>query len=269
MTAMDDIVGFENMTLQDLKNILDTYAFDTKFKRASSCFYLKNLLTVTLTLLYDSQSYQHYPIPKFNGLNPLFSAAHQLCHSWRNFSLKLNSVLSLQYISTWSVEEIKIWWILARLIHKSITDFSIVCGIQTVITVPSNDSLENLLRFLESAIANDLIYSSNIYINPKELNGGFQLRTMQEISNVLSVIDGKVMLNSVKDFNYLLGIEDFSSMELSDTRVMVNSIEVTKMKEIIVHIQQSIENVENILLHSICDENNEDEDGEEQSLILE
>ncbi|CAG8683696.1 26474_t:CDS:1 [Dentiscutata erythropus] len=258
MAAIDDIVVFENLTLQDLKNILDTYAFDTKPKRASSCFYLKNLLTVTLTLLYGSQSYPHYPIPKFNGLNPLVSAIHQICLSWKNFSLKLEKVLSLQYISTWSLEEINIWWILARLIHKSITDFSIVCGLQTSMTVPSsNDTLENLFRIFELAISNDLIYSSNIYVDPKELNGEFQPRTMQEISNVLSVIDGKVMLNSVKDFNYLLGIEDFSTMEFSDTRVMVNSVEVIKMKETIVQIQQSIENAEQILLqlHLLSDEN--------------
>ncbi|CAG8728505.1 9004_t:CDS:1 [Racocetra fulgida] len=259
------------MTLQDLTNILDTYAFDTKPKRATSCFYLKNLLTATLTLLYGTQSYPHYPIPQLNGLNPLVSAAHQLCISWRNFSLKLETVLTIQYISTWSIEEIHIWWILARLIHRSITDFSIVFGLHKAISNPSDDSLANLLRILELAIANDLIYSSKIYIDPKELNGEFRPRTMQEIAGVLSVIDGKVKLNSVKDFNYLLGIEDFSTMEFSDTKVLVNSVEVTKMKETIIYIQRSIENVENILLqlHLFNNENDENEDNSKTSLNFE
>jgi len=228
-----------------------TYHFDTKGQRISSAAYLRELLYSMFTMLQQTRvPYVPHPAPKFSSkpnVSQRDSIAYQILLTWQEFHEKLIQSLEKENISSWSREELLIWWSMTMFLHACLMEFASKNGWGTVFKY--NENPENLYKHYkncENTFKTDSNYSNSIHPSYNELFGGFSPCNLENVKDYLPVIEGKVLLNSQHDFNYLFGIEE--TFLDNGTKVSQENLEVEKLRKLVKMVQDRIQPLRDILL---------------------
>ncbi|RGB32811.1 hypothetical protein C1646_705954 [Rhizophagus diaphanus] len=230
-----------------------TYHFDTKGQRISSAAYLRELLYSMFTMLQQTRApYVPHPTPKFSSkpnVSQRDSIAFQILLTWQEFHEKLIQSLEKENISSWTREELLIWWNMTRFLHVCLMEFASKNGWGTTFKYSENpEFLYKQYKNCENTFRTDTYYASSIHPSYNELFGGLSPCILENVKGHLPVIEGKVLLNSQHDFNYLFGIEE-SSLD-NGTKVSQENLEVEKLRKLVKVVQDHIQPLKKILLRN-------------------
>lgn len=222
--------------------IYKMYHFDTKNQRISSASYLRELLYSMFTMLQPMIPYVSHPTPNFSAIKPNISqrdcVGFQILLTWQEFHEKLLQSLNEDNISSWTLEELTIWWSMTKFLLTCLIEFASKNGWGAFFKQKENS--ENLLRqykICESSFKKDLCYANSIHLNQNELFGDCKPCDLESVKGVIPVIEGKVLLNSQHDFNFLFGIEESFVFD-QGTKISQENQEVKSLKRLIAIVQE-------------------------------
>ncbi|RIA89147.1 hypothetical protein C1645_755851 [Glomus cerebriforme] len=222
--------------------IYKTYNFDTKYQRISSAAYLRELLYSMFTMLQQTRvPYVPHQVPKFSrpNVSQRDSVGYQILLTWQEFHEKLLQSLDKENISSWTLEELSIWWAMTRFLHACLMELASKNGWGAYFKYKENsDNLLKQFKNCESTFDTDSYYASSIHLNYNELFGVCSPCNLEKVKGVIPVIEGKVLLNSQHDFNYLFGIEE--TFLDRGTKVSQENLEVKNLKKLVGMVQDHI-----------------------------
>ncbi|CAI2164665.1 17115_t:CDS:1 [Funneliformis geosporum] len=224
--------------------VYKSYYFETKHQRISSATYIRELLYSMFTILQPTkESYIPHPVPKFPlrpNISQRESIGYYIILTWQEIYGKLLQSLEKDSLSTWTLEELHIWWAMIRLLHICLMELAFKNGWGAFFKHKA-DNAENLLKlfkFCEMSFKKDLSYANAVHISFNEILGDFKPCNLEQAKGLLPVIEGKVLLNSQHDFNNLFGIEE--SFMLEGTKISHESLEVKNLRTLIGKVQEHI-----------------------------
>src|ERR1051325_8483721 len=221
-----------------------TYYFETKYQRVSSAAYLRELLYSIYTMLQPTISpYVPHPTPNFS-IRPNISqrdcVAYQLLLTWQEFHEKLLQSMDDDNISSWTLEELSIWFLMAKLLQLCLMEFASKNGWGNIFKYKENpENLLKLYKSCESSFKMDPWYANSVHMSYNELFGDYKPCELEQVKGLVPIIEGKVLLNSQHDFNRLFGIEETFIFNNNGTKISQENQEVKRVKKLIGGIQDS------------------------------